>query len=84
MEELRQLTLGQRAIVDAYLVNCEPAETYDAETCELRDTDTIIFELGAMCSFDANMLADYLARQGYRPHFIPYDAVYGWILKEKE
>ena len=75
MEELKELTIGQKAVVDAYLETYEPTDTYD--------TDTIIYNLGSMCGFDANMLADYLATIGYRAHFLENDAIHGWILKRK-
>ena len=83
MEELKELTIGQKAVVDAYLETYEPTDTYDNDTCELVDTDTIIYNLGSMCGFDANMLADYLATIGYRAHFLENDAIHGWILKRK-
>ena len=83
MEELKQLTAGQKAVVDAYLAAYDPTETYDDTTCELRDTQTMIFDMDSMCDFDENLLCDYLAEKGFRVHYIHKDAVSGWILKLK-
>lgn len=83
MEELRELTAGQKAVVDAYLANYEPSDAYDMETHTLVDTQTMMMEMGTMCSFDENMLCDYLAKRGFHAHFESDDAISGWILKEK-
>lgn len=84
MEELRQLTAGQKAVVDAYLENYEPAKTFDMEECILIDTQTMILEMGTMCNSDENMLCDYLVEKGYRAHYMKADALSGWIMKEKD
>lgn len=81
MEELRQLTAGQKAVVDAYIVNFAPADHFDFDTCALVDTQTMILDMGTMCNFDENMLCDYLAERGFRCHFEKDDALSGWILK---
>ena len=83
MEELRQLTEGQKAVVDAYFANYEPAETFNADDCILVDTQQMILEMNTMCNFDKNMLCDYIAEKGYRAHFVNDDALSGWIMKEK-
>ena len=83
MEELRQLTAGQKAVVDAYLANYEPAEAYDYEAHVLIDTQTMILHMGPMCNFDENMLCDYLASLGYRTAFIHKDCICGWVLRKK-
>ena len=82
MEELRQLTAGQKAVADAYLANYEPAEAFDPKIHLLIDTQTMILQMGTMCNFDENMLCDYLAERGYHAHFVADDAVFGWIVKE--
>lgn len=82
MEELRELTAGQKAVVDAYLANYEPSDHYDCDTHVLVDTQQMMMEMGAMCNFDENMLCDYLAERGFRAHFESDDALSGWILKE--
>ncbi len=82
MEDLRQLTAGQKAVVDAYLANYEPADAYDYDVHTLVDTQTMILEMGAMCNFDENMLCDYLVENGFHAHFENDDALAGWILKE--
>ena len=82
MEELRQLTPGQKAVVDAYLANYEPSDYYDPDKHELVDTQTMILEMNSMCFFDENMLCDYLAQKGYCAHYEKDDAISGWILKE--
>lgn len=82
MEDLRQLTAGQKAVVDAYLENYEPAEAFDVEENILIDTQTMILDMGSMCNFDENMLCDYLAEKGYRAHYEKDDALCGWIMKE--
>lgn len=84
MEELRQLTAGQKAVVDAYLENYEPGETFDFERDILVDTQTMLLEMDAMCAFDANMLADYLVEKGYRAHYEKDDSISGWILRERK
>lgn len=84
MDDLRQLTAGQKAVVDAYLANYRPAEEFNPDTDVLVDTQQLIYETGGMCNFDENMLCDYLAEKGYRAHFEADDAVYGWILRERE
>lgn len=82
MEEIRELTTGQKAVVDAYLANYEPARTYDYDAHVLIDTQTMILQMGTMCNFDENMLCDYLAEKGFHAHFTTDDALSGWILKE--
>ena len=82
MEELKKLTAGQKAVVDAYLENYEPAEAYDYEAHVLIDTQTMILQMGTMCNFDENMLCDYLAERGYHAHYEQDDAICGWIMKE--
>ena len=82
MEELRQLTQGQKAVVDAYLENYEPADAFDYDKTILVDTQQMILEMNTMCNFDENMLCDYLVSKGYRAHYESDDALSGWILKE--
>lgn len=82
MEELRELTEGQKAVVDAYLANYEPAHPFDYNNHILVDTQTMQLQMGTMCNFDENMLCDYLAQKGFRPHFETDDALSGWIMKE--
>lgn len=77
------LTPGQKAVIDGYLQRYEPTDSFDAETCMLFDTRTIIDELSLMCDFDQNSLADYLASLGYKFHIVSDDGISGWILKEK-
>lgn len=84
MEELRQLTAGQKAVVDAYIENYEPSDVFDVDKTILIDTQTMILEMGSMCNFDENMLCDYLAQKGYRAHYEKDDALSGWILKETD
>lgn len=83
------LTVGQKAVIDGYLQNYEPTETYDEATCTLMDTSTIINELSPMCDFDQNALTDYLASIGYRFNIISDQdsllvGIFGWILKKKQ
>ena len=82
MEELNLLSEGQKAVVDAYLANYEPADTYDHEAHILVDTQTMILHMGTMCRFGENMLCDYLAQKGFRAHYEDKDAICGWIMKE--
>ncbi len=82
MEELRQLTAGQKAVVDAYLANYEPSDYFDPDLHILVDTQQMVLEMGTMCNFDENMLCDYLASKGYHAHYEKDDALSGWILKE--
>lgn len=82
MDELRQLTAGQKAVVDVYLANFEPAETYNNNEHVLIDTQEMIIDMNGMCNFDYNLLCDYLAEKGYHPHFIADDALSGWIMKK--
>lgn len=84
MEELRQLTPGQKAVVDAYLANFSPAESYNFDRDTLVDTQTMILDMGTMCNFDENMLCDYLASLGFRAHYEKDDALSGWILTPKD
>lgn len=84
MEELKELTAGQKAVVDAYIANYEPVDTYDAEECILVDTQTMILEMGSMCNFDENMLCDYLVSKGYRAHYVKKHCLSGWIVKETD
>ena len=81
MEELRQLTAGQKAVVDAYLANYEPADVYDPAVHVHIDTQTMILEMQHMCDFDENALCDYIAEKGYKAHFVLTDCVGGWFMK---
>lgn len=83
MEELRELTAGQKAVVDAYLANYAPCDYYDLDAHILVDTQTMMMEMQMMCNFDENMLCDYLVERGFRAHFESDDALSGWIIKEK-
>ena len=82
MNELNKLTAGQKAVVDAYLANYEPADYYDYDAHLLIDTQTMILQMGTMCNFDENMLCDYLAEKGYHAYYEKDDAISGWIVKE--
>lgn len=82
MEEFRQLSAGQKAVVDAYLENYEPSDFFDPDVHMLIDTQQMILEMGSMCNFDENMLCDYLVEKGYSAHYEKDDAISGWILKE--
>lgn len=82
MEELNQLTAGQKAVVDAFLANYEPSETYDHSAHILVDTQTMILQMDSMCNFDENMLCDYLAQKGFHAYYEKKDAICGWIMKE--
>lgn len=84
MEDLRQLTAGQKVVVDAYLANYRPAEDFNPDTDVLVDTQQMISEMNGMCNFDENMLCDYMAEKGYRAHFEADDAINGWILRDIE
>lgn len=66
MEELRQLTAGQKAVVDAYIVNFAPADHFDFDTCTLVDTQTMILDMGTMCNFDEKRCPQRLDSQTYR------------------
>lgn len=81
MEE-KILSAGQKAVIDGFLRNYHPADVYDENSCILFDTQTIIMQLNAMCSFNEDELADYLASRGYITHFIEQDAIYGWVLEK--
>lgn len=82
MYELRELTAGQKAVVDAYLENYEPSDYFDPDKHILIDTQQMILEMNTMCNFDENMLCDYLTEKGYRAHYEKDDALSGWIMKE--
>lgn len=82
MEESKQLTAGQQVVVDAYLTDSQPAETFDDSTCRLVDTQTMMLDMASMCNIDENALCDYLASKGYRAHYGKDDGISGWILKE--
>ena len=82
------LTPGQKAVIDGYLMKFEPTNTYDAVTCILIDTRTIIDDISPMCDYNQNTLADYLAAVGYRFHIVPdsddfMSGISGWIFKVK-
>lgn len=81
MEETKQLTAGQKAVVDAFLANYEPADVYDSTVHTLIDTQTMILEMQHMCDFDENTLCDYIAEKGYKVHFEITDCIGGWFLK---
>lgn len=83
MEE-RTLTAGQKAVVDAYLAQYEPADAFDFDSTVLIDTQTMILDMGTMCNLDENMLYDYLVGLGFKAHYEKDDALSGWILKETE
>ncbi len=78
------LSIGQRAVVDAYLADCVPAKEFNAETDYLYDTATMIMEMDSMADLDANALADYLAEKGYIAHYVHEDCMYGWVLRCKD
>lgn len=75
------LTVGQTAVINGWLADYSPAESFDPETCVLFDTISIIKELGNMCDFDLNALSDYLASLSYRYHYVSKDGVGGWIFR---
>lgn len=74
-----KLSIGELAVVDAYLASFSPADSYDPEKHILLDTQSMVLEMTPMCDIDPNFLADHLAEKGFRPHFIPDDGISGWI-----
>jgi len=83
MESTSTLSIGQKAIIDGYLMPFEPSETYEPESCTIMDTESIILELNHMCDFDSVFLADYLASLGFKVYADLDDSTIGWLLKEK-
>ena len=78
------LSIGQRAVVDAYLSDCIPANDCNPETDYLYDTATMIMEMDSMADLDANALTDYLAEKGFSAHYTHEDGISGWVLRCKD
>lgn len=83
MEDQNNLSIGQKAIIDGYLMPFEPTDVYVPGSCTIMDTQSIILELNAMCDFDSVSLSDYLASLGFKVYASIGDSTVGWILKEK-
>lgn len=83
-ENVTSMSVGQMAVVDAYLSDCIPAKGYNPETDYLYDTDTMIMEMGSMADLDANALADYLAEKGFTANYTHEDGISSWILRCKD
>ena len=75
------LTPGQKAVIDGYLKDRKPGDSYEQEDCLLVSTQKVIDSLGSMCDFDLNTLTDYLASIGYKYHYDSLNDIHGWIFK---
>ena len=74
---------GQTAILDAWLAQYEPADTFDTNLDHVLTTENILAELSDMADFEANEVADHIAEAGFR--FKPDDIYchHGWIFRKK-
>ena len=78
------MTPGQTTILDCWLAQFTPSDTYDIDTVRLMTTDEIICELATMADWDTNDVADHIAAAGFR--YQPHTATPpsgGWMLNEK-
>ena len=77
------MTVGQTAILDAWLSQYTPADTFDGDLDHLFTTEEIISDLSDMADWDTTEVADYIAQAGFR--FTPYTlhCPHGWIFRVK-
>lgn len=78
------MNAGQTTILDCWLAQFTPTESYDSDNVRLMTTDEITCELASMAEWDINEVADHMASAGYRYQPCSPDVPsHGWMLKEK-
>ncbi|WP_289862295.1 hypothetical protein [uncultured Duncaniella sp.] len=77
------MTIGQTAILDAWLSQYTPTDTLDGELDHVFTTEEIISDLSDMADWDTNEVADHIAQSGFRftPHTL--HCPHGWMFRVK-
>lgn len=77
------MTDGQIAILDSWLSQYTPTDTFDTELDHVFSTENIISELSDMADWEVNEVADHIARAGFC--FKPDDigCSHGWVFRVK-
>lgn len=78
------MNAGQLAILDAWLAQYEPAETFDTNLDHVFTTENIISELSDMADWDVNEVADHIATAGFSFKPDCFECNHGWILRMKK
>ncbi len=77
------MNAGQTAILDQWLAQYEPADTYDGEKDIVLTTQNILAELSDMADFEANEVADHIAQAGFSFKPDQYECSHGWIFRSR-
>lgn len=77
------MTYGQIAVLDAWLSQYVPTDSFDRELDIVISTGNIIYELSDMANWDVNEVTDHIAKAGF--FFRPDDHLFGhgWMLRIK-
>ncbi len=75
------LTPAMQNVLDAYLAEYVPSETYDENIDRLISTDIIIGDLLGSMDFEFNPVGEYLYEKGFRYFCNPRDGIHGWIMR---
>lgn len=78
------MTPGQIAILDAWLSQYSPSETFDTTLDHVHTTEEIVADLSDMADWELNEVADHIAAAGFRFHANCVAGPHGWILRVKQ
>lgn len=77
------MNAGQTAILDQWLAQYTPTDTFDGEKDTVLTTQNILAELSDMADFEANEVAEHIAQAGFSFKPDCYTCNHGWILRTK-
>ena len=77
------MNAGQIAILDAWLAQYEPTDSFDTNLDHVLTTENIISELSDMADWDVNEVAEHIATAGFRFKPDCLECNHGWILRVK-
>ncbi len=75
---------GHKAILDAFLSQYVPADTYDGNLDHVFTTEQIVADLSDMAEWDLNEVTDYIAEAGFKVQPPLIGIPHGWIFRVKE
>ncbi len=75
---------GQITILDGWISQYTPTETFDPALDHVFTTEQIVADLSDMAEWDTNEVADYIAQAGFRVHPCFIGCPHGWIFRVKK
>lgn len=77
------MNAGQVAILEAWLSQYTPTESFDGDLDHVFTTDQIIADLSDMADWDTNEVADHIAKAGFRFFPCTIGCPHGWVFRVK-